>query len=66
MELCKDSTELWRQKSDIYFFNLQGNLDLGLLREGHFLGPGIGRVIGLFDFGYFFEKNAFFDFVVFL
>ena len=38
---------------------LYDNLDLGLLREGHFLAAGISRVIGLFDFGYFFFKNAF-------
>ena len=53
---------------ELYFLqNLQGTVEVDLLREGHFLGPGIGRVLGYFDFGYFFfEKNAFFYFVVFL
>ena len=37
--------------------NLQGSLDSGLLPEDHFLGPGIGRTIALFDFSDFFTKT---------
>ena len=33
--------------------NLQGSLDSGLLPEGHFLGPGIGRTVYFLDFSDF-------------
>ena len=39
--------------------NLQGSLDSGLLPEGHFLGPRIGRTIALLDFSDFLIKNVF-------
>ena len=39
---------------------LQGSLDSGLLPEGHFLAPGIGRTVYLLDFsGFFIKKNMF-------
>ena len=36
---------------------LQGSLDSGLLPEGHFLAPGIGRTIYFLDFSDFFIKQ---------
>ena len=40
--------------------NLQGSLDSGLLPEGHFLAPGIGRTVHFLDFSDFLFKNVFF------
>ena len=46
--------------------NLQGSLDSGLLPEGHFLGPGIGRTVYFLDFGNFVIKKCVFEFIIFL
>ena len=46
--------------------NLQGSLDSGLLPEGHFLGPRIGRTVYFLDFSDFLLKNIFFEFIIFL
>ena len=46
--------------------NLQSSLDSGLLPEGHFLGPGIGRTVYFLDFSDFLYKNVFFGFIIFL
>ena len=46
--------------------NLQGSLDSGLLPEGHFLGPRIGRTVYFLDFSDFLSKNTFFEFIIFL
>ena len=40
--------------------NLQGRLDSGLLPEGHFLGPRIGRTVYFLDFSVFLIKHVFF------
>ena len=45
---------------------LQGSLDSGLLPEGHFLGPRIGRTIYFLDFIDFFIKKYVFEFIIFL
>ena len=50
---------LGRQKMFKKNKNLQGSLDFGLLPEGHFLAPRIGRTIALLDFSYFLIKNVF-------
>ena len=46
--------------------NLQGSLDYGLVPEGHFLGPGIGRTVYFLDFSDFLLKNICFEFSIFL
>ena len=46
--------------------NLQGSLDSGLLLEGHFLAPRIGRTVYFLDFSDFLSKNTFFEFIIFL
>ena len=46
--------------------NVRSSLDLGLLPEGHFLAPRIGRTVYFFDFSHFFIKNVFFEFIMFL
>ena len=46
--------------------NLQGSLDSGLLPEGHFLAPRIGRTVYFLDFSDSFIKNVFFEFIIFL
>ena len=45
--------------------NLQGSLDYGLLPEGHFLGPQIGRTVYFLDFCDLFIKKVFFIFSFF-
>ena len=57
---------LGRQKMLKKNKNLQGSLDSGLLPEGHFLGPGIGRTVYFLDFSDFLYKNVFFGFIIFL
>ena len=52
-------TALGRQQMFKQNNNLQGSVDSGLLREGHFLAPGIGRIEYFFDFSVFFIKNVF-------
>ena len=59
-------TALGRQKMLKNNTNLQGSLDSGLLPEGHFLGPGIGRTVYFLDFGDFFIKNVFLEIIIFL
>ena len=44
----------------------QGRLDSGLLPEGHFLGPRIGRTVYFLDFSDFLSKNAFLEMIIFL
>ena len=46
--------------------NLPGSLASGLLPEGHFLGPRIGRTVYFLDFNDFLLKNIFFEFIIFL
>ena len=38
---------------------LQGILDSGLLQEGHFLAPRIGRTVYFLDFSDFYSKMCF-------
>ena len=57
---------LGRQKMLKKNKNLQGSLDSGLLPEGHFLGPGIGRTVYFLDFSNFLAKKMFFEFIIFL
>ena len=45
---------------------LQESLDSGLLPEGHFLGPRIGRTLYFLDFSDFLLKNMFLEFIIFL
>ena len=45
---------------------LQGSLDSGLLPEGRFLGPGIGRTVYFLDFSDLFMKNMFLEIIIFL
>ena len=57
---------LGRQKMLKNNKNLQGSLDSGLLPEGHFLAPRIGRTVYFLDFSDFLLKNMFFEFIIFL
>ena len=61
-----DNPALGRQKMWKQNKNLQGSLDSGLLPEGHFLAPGIGRTVYFLDFSDFLLKNVFFEFIIFL
>ena len=47
----------WAAKNVKKNKNLQGILDSGLLPEGHFWGPRIGRTVYFLDFSDFFIKQ---------
>ena len=51
------SVGTWAAKNVEKKKNLQGGLDSGLLPEGHFLAPRIGRTVYFFDFSDFFIKK---------
>ena len=55
-----DNTALGRQTMLKTNKNFQGSLDSGLLPEGHFLAPGIGRTVYFLDFSDFLLKNIYF------
>jgi len=57
MKVLIDLPALGRQKMLKQIKNTQGYLDFGLLPEGHFLGPGIGRTLGQFDSSVFFFQK---------
>ena len=59
--MMKGESALGRQKMSKKNKNLQGSLDSGLLPEGHFLAPRIGRTIALLDFSDLLIKNVFDD-----
>ena len=59
-------TALGRRKMLKKNKNLQGSLDSGLLPEGHFLGPRIGRTVYFLDFSDFLIKKCVFEFIIFL
>ena len=61
-----DMSALGRQQMLKKNKNLQGSLDSGLLPEGHFLGPRIGRTVYFLDFSDFLIKKYFFEFIIFL
>ena len=64
--MLKGVSALGRQKMLKKNKKLQGSLDSGLLPEGHFLGPRIGRTVYFLDFSDFLLKHMFFEFIIFL
>ena len=57
--MLKEVPALGRQTMIKKNKNLQGSLDSGLLPEGHFWGPRIGRTVYFLDFSDFLIKNVF-------